>query len=54
VVRGLDVAVSNPRAQALYQRLGFTVTAERVSRLRNAQATVANHRRTVLPLPGRA
>lgn len=41
----LDVAVTNPRAQALYERLGFAVTAERVSTLRNAQAVVASHRR---------
>ena len=50
----LDVAVTNQRAQALYDRLGFVVTAERVSTLRNAQAAVANHRRMVLPLSGRA
>jgi ribosomal protein S18 acetylase RimI-like enzyme len=30
---GLDVAASNPRAQALYERLGFTVQAERTSTL---------------------
>jgi ribosomal protein S18 acetylase RimI-like enzyme len=50
----LDVAVGNPRAQALYERLGFVVAAERVSTLRNAQATVANHRRMELPLAPRA
>jgi len=49
----LDVAVGNPRAQALYERLGFVVAAERVSTLRNAQATVANHRRMELPLAPR-
>jgi len=49
----LDVAVTNPRAQALYERLGFAVTGERVSRLSNSQAIVANHRRMVLRLaPG--
>jgi len=52
-VAALDVSVTNPRAQALYERLGFAVTGERVSRLSNSQATVANHRRMVLHLaPG--
>jgi ribosomal protein S18 acetylase RimI-like enzyme len=37
----LDVAVTNPRAQALYERLGFVVTHERSSTLAN----VAHHRR---------
>lgn len=37
----LDVAVTNPRAQALYERLGFKVTGERRSSLPN----VAHHRR---------
>jgi ribosomal protein S18 acetylase RimI-like enzyme len=42
----LDVAVSNPRGQQLYERLGFTVTAEHHSRLANtAQAVVVDHRR---------
>ena len=41
----LDVAVSNPRAQQLYERLGFAVTAEHISRLANAQAVLVNHRR---------
>lgn len=41
----LDVAVTNPRAQALYERLGFVVTGERRSTLRNDIATVADHRR---------
>jgi ribosomal protein S18 acetylase RimI-like enzyme len=40
-----DVAVSNPRAQKLYERLGFAVTAERRSRLANAQGVVVDHRR---------
>jgi ribosomal protein S18 acetylase RimI-like enzyme len=44
-VAGLDVAATNPRAQALYERLGFRVTHERRSRLANAHATVADHRR---------
>jgi ribosomal protein S18 acetylase RimI-like enzyme len=46
----LDVAVTNPRAEALYRQLGFTMTTERVSTLRNSQATVANHRRMELTL----
>lgn len=41
----LDVAVSNPRAQALYERLGFSVVAERRARLARGQATVPDHRR---------
>ena len=41
----LDVAVSNPRAQALYARLGFRVTQERRSRLANAAGAVPGHRR---------
>ncbi|HRI88490.1 MAG TPA: GNAT family N-acetyltransferase [Candidatus Hydrogenedentes bacterium] len=49
-VAALDVSVLNPRAQALYERLGFVVTEERKSTLRNAHATVPDHRRMVLPL----
>jgi ribosomal protein S18 acetylase RimI-like enzyme len=45
-----DVAVSNPRAQQLYERLGFAVTAERHSRLANAQGVVVNHRRMEMPM----
>ena len=41
----LDVALTNPRAQALYERMGFVVTRERVSHLTNATTRVANHRR---------
>jgi len=41
----LDVAVGNPRAQALYERLGFAVTEERHSVLANAQGAVPDHRR---------
>lgn len=41
----LDVAMSNPRAQALYERLGFEVTGERASSLANAQGVVPGHRR---------
>ena len=41
----LDVSVENPRAQALYERIGFTVTSELVSKLDNDTARVPNHRR---------
>jgi ribosomal protein S18 acetylase RimI-like enzyme len=41
----LDVAVGNPRAQALYERLGFRVTAQRQSQLARGQAVVPDHRR---------
>jgi ribosomal protein S18 acetylase RimI-like enzyme len=46
----LDVAVSNPRGQQLYERLGFSVTAERRSRLANAQGVVGNQRRMEMPM----
>lgn len=45
----LDVAVTNPRAQALYERLGFVVTGERCSKLANAQGVVPDHRRMERP-----
>ena len=41
----LDVSVENPRAQALYTRLGFRVTAERPSALRREAGYVPSHRR---------
>jgi len=41
----LDVAASNPRAEALYQRAGFRVTGERKSHLANESGRVADHRR---------
>lgn len=41
----LDVAVGNPRAQALYERCGFVVTQERPSALANARGHVPAHRR---------
>jgi ribosomal protein S18 acetylase RimI-like enzyme len=41
----LDVSVENPRAQALYTRLGFRVTAERPSNLRRDAGYVPSHRR---------
>lgn len=46
----LDVAATNPRAQALYERLGFRVTHERPSTLSNARATVPDHRRMAMAL----
>jgi ribosomal protein S18 acetylase RimI-like enzyme len=49
-VAALDVAATNPRAQSLYERLGFVVTRERLSRLANKQAVVPNHRRMELGL----
>ncbi len=44
-VCALDVSVENPRAQALYERLGFEVTVERPSRLRRGEIRVPSHRR---------
>jgi len=46
----LDVSSINPRAQALYERLGFVVTGESVSALRNQFAAVPDHRRMELKL----
>ena len=50
----LDVATTNARAEALYERLGFRVRRERTSTLANAQGTVPDHRRMVLELRPRA
>ncbi len=41
----LDVAVSNPRAEALYRRAGFKVVSERRSRLAHGETRVPDHRR---------
>jgi ribosomal protein S18 acetylase RimI-like enzyme len=41
----LDVSVENPRAQALYERLGFVVTATRASSFANAFGRIPGHRR---------
>jgi ribosomal protein S18 acetylase RimI-like enzyme len=41
----LDVAVTNPRAQLLYERLGFVVEALRPSKLQNPRGRVADHYR---------
>ena len=46
----LDVSVENPRAQGLYQRLEFTVKAERRSLFRSAHGYIPNHRRMHRPL----
>jgi ribosomal protein S18 acetylase RimI-like enzyme len=39
----LDVSVENPRAQALYERLGFTPTKECISTLKNRHSYVPSH-----------
>lgn len=41
----LDVSAENPRAQALYERLGFVVTGEQASILATDYGRVPNHRR---------
>ena len=41
----LDVAVANPRAQLLYERLGFVVEVLRASKLQNRHGRVADHYR---------
>lgn len=46
----LDVSVENPRAQQLYQRMGFEVTGELASTLHSPFATIAAHRRMEMPL----
>jgi ribosomal protein S18 acetylase RimI-like enzyme len=49
-VAALDVAVTNPRAEALYRRLGFKADALRSSTLGNRYHAVADHRRMNLPV----
>jgi ribosomal protein S18 acetylase RimI-like enzyme len=49
-VAELDVATTNPRARALYERLGFVVTRERRSTLSDSRGTVPNHLRMTLRL----
>ncbi len=49
-VAGLDVSVENPRAQALYERLGFRVVKEEISSYGNDTAQIPNHRRMELSL----
>ena len=46
----LDVSCENPRAQALYERMGFEVVRERHSTLENSTATVPSQRRMELSL----
>jgi ribosomal protein S18 acetylase RimI-like enzyme len=46
----LDVSTANPRAQALYERIGFRVTADNHSTLRNRYAIVPAHRRMEMAL----
>jgi ribosomal protein S18 acetylase RimI-like enzyme len=41
----LDVAVTNPRAQLLYERLGFAVDMLRSSKLQNRRGRVVDHYR---------
>lgn len=43
----LDVAVTNPRAQLLYERLGFVVEALRASKLQNRHGRVVDHYRMI-------
>ena len=45
----LDVSVENPKAEALYERMGFNVVAENISKLENSTAKVPDHRRMVRP-----
>jgi ribosomal protein S18 acetylase RimI-like enzyme len=46
----LDVAATNPRAQLLYERLGFVVKALRSSKLQGRYGRVADHYRMVRPV----
>jgi len=46
----LDVSIINPRAQILYERLGFSVIGEQRSRLANRTVQVPSHRRMELAL----
>jgi ribosomal protein S18 acetylase RimI-like enzyme len=46
----LDVAVTNPRAQLLYERLGFVVSALRKSALMNRRGRVPDHYRMSRPV----
>ena len=46
----LDVAVTNPRAQLLYERLGFVAEALRASKLQNRRGRVADHYRMSRPV----
>ena len=46
----LDVSAENPRAEALYTRLGYRVVKENASHLENAAGKVVDHRRMVFEL----
>ena len=46
----LDVALTNPRAQLLYERLGFEVKGLRVSKLQNRRGRVEDHHRMSRPI----
>ncbi len=46
----LDVSMLNPRAEALYERLGFIVTRELVSNYENETARIPSHRRMEVPI----
>lgn len=46
----LDVSCANPRAQSLYERIGFRVAAEHRSTLSNRFASVPDHRRMTMAL----
>lgn len=46
----LDVSCANPRAQVLYEKIGFRVTAEHRSTLHNRFARVPDHRRMEMAL----
>lgn len=46
----LDVAVTNPRAQALYERFGFSVESERPFRGNRKRVNVPDHRRMRRPI----
>jgi len=48
----LDVAITNPRAQLLYERLGFVVRVLRASKLHNRRGRVSDHYRMSRPVGG--
>jgi len=49
-IAALDVSAENPRAQALYERIGYRVTREYVSKLANRHAKVPSHFRMEMDL----
>jgi ribosomal protein S18 acetylase RimI-like enzyme len=48
----LDVAVTNPRARSLYEKLGFVIDALRTSSLQNRRSRVPDHYRMSRPAGG--